>query len=59
MDLLLLRRFLVFTAVRLLGDTDHSDDADNAVVRFAKTHLNTTDSWHRAEAVPSNAAASA
>ena len=38
--------FLVFTAVKLLGDTDHSDDADNAVVRFAKTYLNTTDSWH-------------
>ncbi len=38
--------FLVFTAVKLVRDTDHSDDADNAVVRFAKTYLNTTDSWH-------------
>lgn len=38
--------FLVFTAVRLVRDTDHSDDADNAVVRFAKTYLNTTDTWH-------------
>ena len=38
--------FLVFTAVKLARDTDHSDDADNAVVRFAKTYLNTTDSWH-------------
>jgi tellurite resistance protein TerC len=38
--------FLVFTAVKLARNTDHSDDADNAVVRFAKTYLNTTDSWH-------------
>ena len=37
--------FLVFTAVRLARDTDHSDDADNAVVRFAKTYLNSTDRW--------------
>lgn len=37
--------FLVFTAVRLVGDTDHTDDADNAVVRFAKNYLNTTDTW--------------
>ncbi len=37
--------FLVFTAIRLALDTDHSDDADNAVVRFAKTYLNTTDRW--------------
>ena len=37
--------FLVFTAIRLAFDTDHSDDADNAVVRFAKTYLNTTDRW--------------
>jgi tellurite resistance protein TerC len=38
--------FLVFTAVKLARDTDHSDDADNAVVRFAKTYLNSTDTWH-------------
>ena len=38
--------FLVVTAIRLVRDTDHSDDADNAVVRFAKTYLNTTESWH-------------
>ncbi|MFM9033413.1 MAG: TerC family protein [Mycobacterium sp.] len=38
--------FLVVTAIRLARDTEHSDDADNAVVRFAKTYLNTTDSWH-------------
>lgn len=37
--------FLVFTAVRLVRDTDHNDDADNAVVRFAKNYLNTTDTW--------------
>ena len=37
--------FLVVTAIRLAVDTDHSDDADNAVVRFAKTYLNTTDRW--------------
>jgi tellurite resistance protein TerC len=38
--------FLVFTAVRLARDTDHSDDGDNAVVRFARTYLNTTETWH-------------
>ena len=38
--------FLVFTAVKLARDTEHSDDADNAVVRFAKTYLNSTDTWH-------------
>ena len=38
--------FLVYTAIRLARDTDHSDDADNAVVRVAKTYLNTTDTWH-------------
>jgi len=37
--------FLVITAIRLVRDTDHSDDADNAVVRLAKTYLNTTDKW--------------
>lgn len=38
--------FLVFTAVKLAKDTEHGDDADNAVVRFARTYLNTTDKWH-------------
>jgi tellurite resistance protein TerC len=38
--------FLVFTAIRLARDTDHSDDGDNVVVRFAKNFLNTTDDWH-------------
>ncbi len=38
--------FLVFTAIKLVRDTDHSDDGDNAVVRLAKTYLNTTPTWH-------------
>ena len=38
--------FLVFTAIRLARDTEHEDDGDNAVVRFARTYLNTTDDWH-------------
>ena len=38
--------FLVITAIRLARDTEHEDDGDNAVVRFAKTYLNTTDKWH-------------
>ena len=38
--------FLVFTAIKLARDTEHSDDADNAVVRFAKNYLNSTDTWH-------------
>ncbi len=37
--------FLVVTAVKLVRDTDHTDDADNAVVRFAKKYLPTTDHW--------------
>ncbi|WP_313676010.1 TerC family protein [Mycolicibacterium sp.] len=38
--------FLVFTAIKLVRDTDHDDDADNAVVRFARRYLKTIDSWH-------------
>ena len=38
--------FLVYTAWRLAKDTEHDDDAENAVVRFARTYLNTTDQWH-------------
>ncbi|WP_158167127.1 TerC family protein [Mycolicibacterium smegmatis] len=37
--------FLVYTAVNLVRDTDHDDDGDNAVVRFARKHLRTTDKW--------------
>lgn len=37
--------FLVYTAVNLVRDTDHDDDGDNGVVRFARKHLRTTDRW--------------
>jgi tellurite resistance protein TerC len=38
--------FLLYTAFKLGRDTEHDDDADNVVVRFARTYLNTTDTWH-------------
>lgn len=37
--------FLVYTAIHLVRDTEHADDADNFVVRFAKSWFNTTDRW--------------
>jgi tellurite resistance protein TerC len=37
--------FLVYTAVKLAKDTDHDDDAENSVVRFARNHLNVTETW--------------
>ncbi len=37
--------FLLYTAVGLMRDTDHDDDADNVVVRFARRHLQLTDKW--------------
>jgi tellurite resistance protein TerC len=37
--------FLVYTAIRLARDTDHDDDAENRIVKFARTHLNFTDRW--------------
>jgi tellurite resistance protein TerC len=37
--------FLVFTAVNLVRNTNHDDDADNFVVRFARRHLKLTDKW--------------
>ncbi len=37
--------FLVYTAINLARDTDHDDDAENAVVRFARRHLSFTDDW--------------
>lgn len=37
--------FLVYTAIKLVKDTDHDDDADNGVVRFAQKHLKFTDQW--------------
>jgi tellurite resistance protein TerC len=38
--------FLIYTAWKLAQDVDHDDDAENRVVRFARTYLNTTDQWH-------------
>ncbi|MDV3131837.1 MULTISPECIES: TerC family protein [Mycobacterium] len=38
--------FLVYTAITLVRDTDHDDDAENFVVRFARKHLSLTDEWH-------------
>ena len=37
--------FLVYTAVNLVRDTEHDDDADNAVVRFARSHLSFCEKW--------------
>ena len=37
--------FLVYTAITLVRDTDHDDDAENTVVRFARNHLTLTDKW--------------
>src|SRR6201989_3193251 len=31
--------FLVYTAITLARDDDHDDDAENAVVKFARNHL--------------------
>jgi tellurite resistance protein TerC len=41
--------FLVYTAVQLARDTEHEDDAENRLVRFARTYLNTTDRWDGAK----------
>jgi tellurite resistance protein TerC len=37
--------FLVYTAVKLARDTEHDDDAENGVVKFARKHLTLTDKW--------------
>src|SRR3981189_2257964 len=37
--------FLVLTAINLARNTDHDDDAENFVVRFAQRHLKLTDRW--------------
>ncbi|WP_354523947.1 TerC family protein [Mycolicibacterium sp. 624] len=37
--------FLVYTAIKLARDTEHDDDAENGVVRFARKHLTLTDKW--------------
>jgi tellurite resistance protein TerC len=41
--------FLVFTALRLARGVTHETDAENAVVRFARSHLNVTETWHGAK----------
>jgi tellurite resistance protein TerC len=38
--------FLVFTAIRLARGGEHDASAENAAVRFARSRLNATDSWH-------------
>ncbi len=37
--------FLVYTAIKLVRNTEHDDDAENGVVRFARKHLTLTDKW--------------
>ena len=37
--------FLVYTAAKLMRNTEHDDDADNRLVRFARNHLTLTDKW--------------
>lgn len=37
--------FLLYTAIKLISDSDHEDDGDNGVVRFARRYFNTTDEW--------------
>jgi len=37
--------FLVYTAIKLVRDTDHDDDGENGVVRFAQKHMKFTDEW--------------
>ena len=37
--------FLVYTAIKLARDTDHDDDGENGVVKFARRHLTLTDKW--------------
>ncbi|BBZ31430.1 TerC family protein [Mycolicibacterium confluentis] len=37
--------FLVYTAIQLARDTDHDDDADNRIVKFARNHLKFSENW--------------
>ncbi len=37
--------FLLYTAANLVRNTDHDDDGDNFVVRFARSHMKLTDKW--------------
>jgi tellurite resistance protein TerC len=48
--------FLIYTAWKLGQDADHDDDAENSVVRFARTYLNTTDEWHGVKLLVKNGA---
>ena len=38
--------FLLYTAWTLVKDTEHDDDADNAVVRFARRRWNVSENWY-------------
>ena len=37
--------FLLYTAIKLVSDTDHDDDADNAVVKFARKRFTLSEKW--------------
>lgn len=37
--------FLLYTAIKLVSDTDHDDDADNAVVKFARKRFALSEKW--------------
>jgi len=37
--------FLIYTAARLVKDTEHDDDAENAVVRLVRRHYRLADHW--------------
>jgi tellurite resistance protein TerC len=37
--------FLIYTAIRLARGAEHAANVENAAVRFARNHLNVTDSW--------------
>lgn len=37
--------FLVYTAIKLVRDTEHDDDAENSMVRFARKYLKASDEW--------------
>jgi len=38
--------FLLYTAWSLLSDSDHTDDGDNAIVRYARRHFTVSREWH-------------
>jgi tellurite resistance protein TerC len=38
--------FLLWTAYTLVKDTEHDDDGENGVVRFARRFFNTKNEWH-------------